>query len=157
MLRVSDVMNSDVHTVAPEMPVAELEHAFLSHHVSGFPVVDRESLVGVVSRSDIVRMLDVERAHEGQISDYHRLWAPEPGAESIADTGSRIGARMEGKTVADVMVQSVIVCTPDQTLREVADILAKHDIHRLPVSAGDRLVGILTSMDLVRLIAEGRL
>ncbi|MBW2228933.1 MAG: CBS domain-containing protein [Deltaproteobacteria bacterium] len=155
-LSISDVMKTDVRTVGPRMPVAELERTLISHRLSGFPVVEEEELVGVVSRSDIVRMLDVERAHEEQISDYYRTWVPETDAESIAGTGSRIGARMEGKVVADVMVKNVITCRAEQALREAAATLLEYDIHRLPITEKGRLVGIVTSMDLVRVIAEGR-
>lgn len=155
-LRIADVMTTDVRTVDVKTPVAELERTLITRQVSGFPVVDAGNLVGLVSRSDIVRMLDVERAQEEQISDYHRMWAPENDAQASSDTGARIGARMEGKTAGDVMVKSVITCSPDQSLREAAIILAEHEIHRLPVVDGDKLVGILTSMDLVRVIAEDR-
>jgi CBS domain-containing protein len=54
------------------------------------------------------------------------------------------------------MVKSILTARPDQSLGEVAQILTEHGIHRLPVVEGGELVGIITSLDLVRIIAEGR-
>jgi CBS domain-containing protein len=147
-------MNEDVRTVHPQMTVPDLERAFVTHKVGGFPVVEGDRLLGVVSRSDIVRMLDVERVLEDQISDYHRAWGPVDDSALQGGIGARIGARMEGRIVADVMIQRVLTCSPDQDVAEVAALLAREEIHRLPVSDAGRLVGIVTSMDLVRLIAE---
>jgi CBS domain-containing protein len=54
-----DVMATKVQTVASGMSVGELERELIARRVSGFPVVDDEALVGVVSRSDIVRAIVV--------------------------------------------------------------------------------------------------
>jgi tRNA nucleotidyltransferase (CCA-adding enzyme) len=64
---------------------------------------------------------------------------------------------MESLRVADVMVTSVITVGPDAPLESVARALVEHRIHRLPVVEEGRLVGLVSSTDLVRLVAEGRL
>ena len=58
--------------------------------------------------------------------------------------------------VKDVMTHELITVSPADPLGVVARCLVEHGIHRLPVVDAGRLVGILTSLDLVRLIAEGR-
>jgi CBS domain-containing protein len=140
------------------MPLAELEHALIEHRVSGFPVVEDGDLVGVVSRSDIVRIIDVERSHDGQISDYYRLLSA-PNADLALQveraTGARVGARIEGLTVADAMVKEVITADAASTLEHVAMLMVDRGIHRLPITEAGKLVGIVTSLDLVRQIAEG--
>ena len=162
-MRVRDFMQEAVHTVRPTMTVIELEHAFLEHRVSGFPVVTDGSLVGVVSRSDIVRALEVEHTYEEQLSDYYGDWpgtrssAGTMSMEAVADVGARVGARVDGLLVRDVMMQQVVSVSPGEALERTAEILVEHGIHRLPVTEGGRLVGIVTSLDLIRLIAEKRL
>lgn len=157
-MRVADVMSTELQTVEPDLPLVELERKLIAHSVSGFPVVEAGRLVGVVSRSDIVRMVDVERSREEQISDYQRMTAPvgdEADESDSARTGARVGARLERMHVGDAMVRNVVTCAPDQSVQEAARVLLDHDIHRVPVTDGDQLVGILTSMDLVRLVAKG--
>jgi len=154
-----DAMQTDVHTVEPGMSLADLERRFLSARVTGFPVVEKGRLVGLVSRSDVVRQLEVEQTQAEVVSDYYRDMGivrdePDPDLRAIAD---RVGQRLEGLKVADVMVHDLITVSPDAPLREVAATLVEHHIHRVPVVEDGRLLGIVSSLDLARLLAEGRL
>jgi predicted transcriptional regulator len=85
---VRDVMQIRIHAVPPEMPLAQLEQEFLDKRVSGFPVVDDGQLIGVVSRSDIVRQLEVERQLAENTSDFYwdRSGFHEEPAESDRQT-----------------------------------------------------------------------
>jgi CBS domain-containing protein len=160
-MQVRDAMATGLITVQPRIPVTELEQRLIEHRVSGFPVEEDGKLVGVVTRSDIIRTLTVERTYEEQLSDYYS--APDPfdsadaTAESVVQTGSRIGARIEEMTVRDVMSRKVLTADPSQSLEEVARVMVERSIHRLPVTQGDKLVGIITTLDLARQIADGRL
>ncbi len=60
-------------------------------------------------------------------------------------------------TIKDVMCTTVLTAEPDQTLEEISRIMVNHGVHRLPVTEDGKLVGIVTTLDLVRLIADGRL
>lgn len=154
----SDVMQTDVRTVGPELTLAELDRAFLEGRVSGFPVVQDGRLVGLVCRSDVVRQLGVEQSVAETISDYYRDVGEvdaEP-AETLDSIARQVGGRIEALRVKDVMTHQLITVSPADPLQEVARRLVEHGIHRLPVVDADRLVGILTSLDLVRLFAEGR-
>ena len=157
-LKARDIMQSKVRTVGPDLPLPDLERKFISDRVSGFPVVRDQKLLGIVSRSDIVRQLCVEQSLAETISDFHReveAFASDPH-RSFQDIARRVGQRIEHLTVKDVMIREVITVGPEQSLNELAQILCKHRIHRLPVTEGERLVGIITTLDLVRLFAEKR-
>jgi CBS domain-containing protein len=169
----SDVMQTDVRTVGADMTLAELDRAFLEDRVSGFPVVQEGRLVGLVCRSDVVRQLGVvglvcrsdvvrqlgvEQSVAETISDYYRDvggGGAEP-AETLDSIARQVGARIEALRVKDVMTHELITVSPADPLQEVARCLVEHRIHRLPVVDAGRLVGILTTLDLVRLFAEGR-
>ncbi len=159
MVKVRDAMKTEVETVNPRMPVTEFERLLIEHSVSGFPVIDAGMLVGLVSRSDVVRALTVEHSYEEQLADYYRAMSPHPEAdtaESVRDVGARVGARIDGMTVGDVMVKSVLTAEPDQSIADVARVLVDHGIHRLPVTEDGVLVGLVTTLDLARLIADSR-
>jgi len=152
---VRDWMQSEVRSVPPDLPLAELEARFLQHRVTGFPVVAGERLVGIVSRSDVVRQLSVEQAWAETLSDYYRDWTGmAPEGPSLAEVGAEMGRRIEALRVEDVMVRAPITVAPDAHVAAAARVLVSHRIHRVPVVDAGRLVGILTSLDLVRLVAE---
>jgi CBS domain-containing protein len=156
---VKELMQTAVKVIGPEETLLELQRAFQEAGVSGFPVVDREGrLIGIVSRSDIGRQLGVEQSMAEYISDYYREvrhFESNPG-ESLAGIGERLGRRLEELRVKDVMIGKVISVTPDTSLTELAQTLIRHHIHRLPVCDQGRLVGIVSTLDLVRLFAEQR-
>jgi CBS domain-containing protein len=159
-MRVRDVMETKVLTVAPQITVTEFGQRLIEHRVSGFPVAEHGKLDGVATRSDIARTLNVERTYEEQLSDYYSdVSSPQETdlAESVVQMGARIGARIENMTVRDVMCKNVLTASPDQTLDEIARVMLDRGVHRLPVTENDNLVGIVTTLDLVRLVADGRL
>lgn len=157
-LTARDVMQTSVYTVPPDTLLPDLERAFMERKVTGFPVVgEGGELLGIVSRSDVVRHLTVERAREEMLSDYYRDGGMGPVApESLDSLGRAVGARVEHVPVRDVMMQAVVVAAPDDLVDEVARTLVEHHIHRIPVVDGRKLVGIVSSLDVVRLVAEGR-
>jgi CBS domain-containing protein len=157
-LTARDVMQPEVQTVHPEMPLVELDRAFIDRAVGGFPVVDKGQLVGIVSRSDIVRQLYVEQSLAEMVSDYYHQVEMSPGVptQSLKEIGDEVGERLESLHVKDVMIRKLFTVPATATVQEVARVLADHHIHRVPVTDAGRLVGIITALDLVRLLSEGR-
>jgi len=155
-----DIMTTNIQTVHPDMPLTELERSFMDKKVRGFPVVEHGKLVGIVSRTDIIRQLVVEQSLAEMVSDYYRAdtgFESNAGA-SLKGIGDQVGERMERLHVRDVMIQKLITVGPEQPVRTVAQTLIEHDIHRVLVSDGDgTMAGIITTGDLVRLIADGRI
>jgi predicted transcriptional regulator len=112
----TEVMRRCVQTVTPSMSLPELERAFLRAGVWGFPVVEDDRLVGVVSRSDIVHQLEFEHQTAHQTSDFYRdangfHETPLATNDDIAD---RIGERMEQLTIDSWRrdASPVIRCVP---------------------------------------------
>lgn len=120
-------------------------------------LVDKEGrLVGIVSRSDVVRQLGVEQSLAEYISDYYRdlYYYETNSSETLTDIGKQVGQRIEQLRVRDMMIRRLLYVSPDTPLQDVAQMFIQHRIHRLPVLLGERLVGIITTFDLVRLFAE---
>ena len=157
-LLIKQFMKRSVRTVPSDLTLPELEKAFVKESVSGFPVVDDGELVGVVSRSDVVRQLFWEHRAAETTSDFyfdadgfHEV--PLVTFEQIAD---RVGERIEQLRVKDVMSCNLVKVSPEQPLRMVAQALTDNHIHRVLVTENDQLVGLVTTLDLARLIANGR-
>ena len=148
-------MRTGLRTVAPSTPLVELVRRLLEDRVSGYPVVEDGRLVGIVSRSDVVRQLSVEQSLAEQVSDFYRdVGVGEPGGfEALA---RQVGSRLEELRVEDAMIHTIVSVEGDASLAEVARRLLERRIHRILVVEGERLVGLITSLDFVRLFAEAR-
>lgn len=158
MWTAKDVMQTEVVTVEPSMRLQDLEQLLTDRHISGCPVVDDGDFVGVVSHSDILRLLCDERRVAKRSSDFYR---DDTGFHAVplvsfADIADRIGERIESLRVKDVMTEKTWAVSPDQPLVEVAQKLTEHRIHRLPVTDQGTLVGIISTLDLVQLFADRR-
>jgi len=153
----SDVMTREVATASPSWPIAELERVFSEKHVSGLPVVEGHRLVGVVSISDVIRKINVERSRAGEISDYFGSLDPKAEAvvKSLEDEEHFVADRLMDECVRDVMSPATFVVAPTLPISEVAALLCEQHIHRVPVVDKGRLVGILSALDIVGLVARG--
>lgn len=156
-LTARDLMQTDMKTVSPDLPLPELEQRFLEDRVGGYPVLEGDHLVGIVSRADILRRLCAERSAAEHVSDYyHVVGDGSAPVESLESFAQRFGTRTEGLRVRDVMVRLMITVEPDHTIRHVARTIVDNHIHRVLVTSERRLVGIISSIDLVRLVADGQ-
>jgi len=153
-----DVMKTEVQTVAPDLLLTDLDALFIESRLTGFPVVESDQLIGVVSRSDIVRKIVAEQSYAEYVSDYYRDIGSFDGprtADTQSELGSQIGSRLASATVRDVMSQDSVTVSPDDSVGTVAERLVERHIHRVPVvSSNGRLEGIITSLDLVGLLID---
>ena len=149
--RVKDVMNPDIMTVADDMTIGELVRFLNEREISGAPVVDSQGhFIGVVSMTDIGR-------HLSDPSEF--LSAP---GEFYQDTGDEANVEYFGQryveeravTVREVMTPVIHHVTATAPVAEAARIMVERHIHRLVATQGRQPVGMITSMDLLRIVAE---
>ena len=157
-LKARDAMNTDIETIRSDASLPELERKLIQDGVSGYPVVDDNVLRGVVSHSDILRQLCVERSEAevaaGFYEDGAGIETPLPAAEWISET---IGREIDELSVSDVMAKNLIAVTPDTPLLDVARKIVQYRIHRILVTEDNQLCGLITSGDFVRLFLAGRI
>ena len=79
------------------------------------------------------------------------------GVVSASDLGGKHGDTVRARRqVSDLMTEKVVVCTPETTIREAANLMRGHSVNCLPVFNGrDRLKGIVTVVDLLELLGRG--
>jgi len=150
-MKVRDVMNVRPITVSAEAGVSEAARLLRENNISGLPVLDGEKLVGIVSESDLLRLLSVEDEKEGS------LWLPSPF--EILEVPFRDLVKWEQmqaslkdvttKRVAEVMSRNLHEVGPDDSVEEAASIMTRHRINRLPVVEEGRMVGIVTRGDII--------
>lgn len=142
-MQAQDVMTTKVTTIEAGASVREAAKRMLARRVSALPVVDdRARVIGIVSEGDLVRR--AELGTEAARSWWLRMFAEDEASDYI---------RTHGATVADVMSRPAIGVRRATPLHEVARLMEKHRVKRLPVLESGRLVGIVSRADLVRRIA----
>lgn len=150
-----DVMERKVVAVEPALPAAELERLLDRERISGAPVVADGRLVGVVSRTDLIRAQTDAADRADAMLDYYRdVGGSSPDrSEHARLTGERTGSLC----VRDLMTKELVTVTADHPIAEVARALAAREIHRVLVADDRRLLGVISSLDIVRLVGDGRL
>lgn len=145
-MKASDVMVTDVITVRPEMPVREAAKVLLDHRISAAPVLNAEGrLVGILSEGDLMR-----RAEIG--TERRRSWWLDLLAGESARADDYI--RAHAVRVADVMTREVVTATEHASLGEIAALLERRRIKRVPIVRGDELVGIVSRANLLQALAS---
>ena len=154
--RACDLMTQDVVTIDPDMTLTELDRVLVSYGVSGGPVMEQGTLVGVVSRADVVLALYEQQSEAGKVSGFYEspFPIPIPALEHLARDSRAIADKMTKTRVREIMTTDVKSVAPDDDARVIARMMANEGYHRVPVLDGADLVGIVTSMDLVRLMAD---
>ena len=142
-IHVAQVMTRNVLTVTPDTALRDVARLMTDHRISGIPVVDNGTLVGIVSESDIVTK---ERGPTDPRRGVSR-WFDRKPAQAIAD---RLGAR----TAGEAMTSPALAIESWHTTADAAALMLEAQVHRLPVLKDDKLVGIVTRADLVRAFAR---
>lgn len=158
-MRVRDVMQSELATIRPEADLRELDELLLRRRIQGVPVVSDGKVVGLVSRSDVVRQLRAEESRfEAEIDFYLSPFDEgQRGEHEERAVSEAVATRMRRLRVREVMTEEVIGVAPDAEIGEAARVMCARRIHRVLVLEDGRLVGLVSSLDLMRLLAEGRL
>ena len=151
---VKDLMSPDIMTVADDMTTEALARYLVEREISGAPVVDGQGhLIGVVSMTDIGRsMADPSDDESPRSSDFYRDAAADL---TLEDLGQRY-VEERAATARDIMTGVIHQVPVTASVAEAARIMVEQHIHRLVVTQGKEPVGIITSLDLLKMIAGQR-
>jgi CBS domain-containing protein len=138
-MRIMDIMSTDVVTVRPTTSLKDVARLLVEHNISGVPVVDDDgAVVGVVSEGDLL-FKERGRVERGRILSW-----------LLDEYGTNGQAKEQAVTAADAMTSPACTIAPSRPVSAAAAMMLEEHVHRLPVVARDRLVGIVTRHDLVR-------
>ena len=131
---VSTIMTKNVVKLNLSDDLTKAEMLFKKHHIRHIPVVNGNVIIGMLSYTDLLRI---------------------SFADAIDDEDNDVDTTVYNMfTVEQVMAKKLVSITPDTTIKEAAEILAKKEFHALPVCEGELLVGIVTTTDLIRYLIE---
>jgi CBS domain-containing protein len=145
-MNAADVMVRKVATVGPDASVLEAIKLMAEHDVSALPVVDEAGrIVGIVSEADLIRREEIG-------TEKRRPWWLE--AMTPATMLAKDFAKFHGRKVAEVMSDHVIFACEDASLAEIAGILERNRIKRVPIVRDGKLAGIVSRVNLIQAVAS---
>jgi len=156
IVRARDLMQRDIITVSPDMPILDVYRLFVEEEIHGAPVIDDDQVVrGVITTLDLLRVTrdELESGAAATSSDYFRADLPFPVAgwmhlpDDLQDHLATIVAR-------DAMSKEIVTVDVDTMIEEVAQVMLSHRVHRVLVSGKNGLEGVLTTFDLLRAVSR---
>jgi len=150
-LTAREVMNPDVMAVRADMTVRDLAAFLAERQITGAPVIDADGrLVGVVSLMDIA-----ESRAEG-VDVAPAAPAGGGGIEGLVDLPHGLALRIGNAeaSVSQIMTPAVYTIVAETPVADIARTMISGRIHRLFVTENERIVGIVTSLDLVKLLCS---
>jgi len=186
MVTLSAIMTKNVITVSPDVSIRDAMSILSSRHISGVPVVAGGEVVGVVTSTDLMAFAadlpgaPAERVHDVEPGDlvngedeeadgseleplgaYFTDFWEDVGLDAAVRFNTTAGPEwnvLDAHTVQEAMTRAPICSLPGETMLPVAaQFMRAHAIHRVLITDGKRLLGIVTSTDLVNAIADHKL
>ena len=132
-ITVKEIMTKDLTVVSPTERLVHARRQMIESHVGRLPVVDDESLVGMVTSKDLMR--------------------------AFIDFRKKVPEKYQKSQIKEVLVDDIMSSNPtftskDVTISEVAKIMMETGYNGLPVVEDNQVVGIITQTDILRLIEK---
>ena len=131
---VSTIMTKDLVKLTIKDDLTKAESLFKHYKIRHIPVVNGVTIIGMLSYTDLLRISFADAVDDD---------------EEIVDT-----TVYNMFTVEQVMAKKLVTISPDTTIKEAAEILAKKEFHALPVCEDHLLVGIVTTADLIKYLID---
>jgi CBS domain-containing protein len=130
---VADIMSRNVLVVHVNRPLSEAWRLFFQLNIHHLPVVDEEErLIGILSTNDILKKLAFQLPEVGNINEQ---------------------TLNEHFTIFDLMTPDPIRINPDNSVKDAAQMFTERHISALPVTENGRIIGIITTGDVIKVLA----
>ena len=129
---ISKIMSSDIITVNKTRSITEVSDIIKNKNIRHVPVVSGNRVIGMLSKVDLQKISFVNTIDGDQLTT----------------------ALFDGLNIEQVMTKDVKVVQKDDTIYDVAIILSKNEFHSLPVLENEKLVGIVTTTDLIQYLVD---
>jgi CBS-domain-containing membrane protein len=147
-MKAADVMVTNVITIGPDACLRDVAQILLTNRISAVPVVGADGkIVGIVSEGDLMRRVEAGTGRR-------RPWWLDmlTGREVLAAEY----VKEHSRKVTDVMSRNVVTAAPETSLQDIATLLEKNGIKRVPIVKGGKVVGIVSRANLLQALASLR-
>ena len=131
---ISSIMSTDIIALNSDDDLETAEMLFKRHKIRHIPVVSGEAVLGMLSYTDLLRI---------------------SFADAVDESESEVDSVVYNMfTINQVMVKDVVTVPSTATIKDVAEVLSEREFHALPVVDNGRLVGIVTTTDLINYLLK---
>jgi CBS domain-containing protein len=131
---ITTIMTKNVVTLTTQDHLETAEEIFKRQHLRHIPIVEGKKIVGLLSYTDLLRI---------------------SFADAVTDYDTEVDTSVYNLfSIEQVMIKNVITVSPEATIKEVAEFLTTQEFHALPVVENDKLLGIVTTTDLIKYLLE---
>lgn len=128
-IKAKDIMTKEVITVKKEDTLAEVAELMISKRISGFPVLENDEIIGIITTNDLFLVMDMIKT--GEILKDNNIDYSQP-------------------KVSFAMSTEVITVSPEGNLNEIIALMKYRNIHTLPVTSQNKLVGVIGRRDVFK-------
>ncbi|KXI27829.1 CBS domain-containing protein [Paraglaciecola hydrolytica] len=154
-ITLAEAMSKQVLTVYEGWSIKRLSQFFIKHDISGAPVIAADDeLVGVVTQSDIIRFESNEPNKQDIIKLVRQHYGPFGGPISEAEVRRIQDRAKDYCTVNSIMTPIVVSIDINSSLEQAYNMILTQQVHRLFITQNGLLVGVLTAMDILRILAQ---
>ena len=127
-MNVEDIMSSPVYVITPDEPISHARKLMLKHKIGSIVVVNDDEMVGIVTKSDLVKRL----------AQAEPIWRRRP---------------IDKVPINLVMTESPITIYPGASIKQAVELMLDNNINNIPVTKNS-VVGMITKKDIVRYVSE---
>jgi CBS domain-containing protein len=145
-MRAHQIMTRPAISVTPDTTILEAANIMLQRHISGLPVVDTAgALVGIISEGDFIRRSEINTGRKRSKFMKFILGAGREAADFVHEHAKKVG---------EIMTPEPLTISEDTDLEQIVELMEKNNVKRLPVTRGNKLVGIVTRSNLLQAVAS---
>ena len=150
-MKIREIMTTEVKVVRPDESIAEVAKRFAENDIHGAPVVDPDGkLLGIVTESDILHATKTKYVTYNMVyPSIHQFGLDFKEGVSYSEL-TKAFEEVKHIPISEIMTKKVICATPDDMVEEVAPMMVRNKINRVPVIEDGRVVGIVTRNDILR-------
>ncbi len=147
-MKVKDIMTNNVVTCDVTTPVNEVANKLVDNHITGMPVLDGEKIVGIITEADLI--MQKARIH---IPQYIQILDSYLYLEDPSEVETEL-KKITGMTAKEVMTAKPVTISSKDSVSDLATLIEENHINPIPVVDNDKLVGIVSRADIVKLLAR---
>jgi CBS domain-containing protein len=152
MKAVKEFMNKNVICLNPDDTIFDAAKILSQLNIAGAPVVEKEKIVGIISISDIIKFVDIKLGKLPKIGTpgLSTLLLVLLQMQKVHSDFKKELKKITATKIKDVMSKNVITVSPNSSIIEVAELMEKHDVNRLPVVDNEKIIGIVARADIIK-------
>jgi len=151
-IKAKDIMATKVVTISPDDTVSTLAKLLNENRITGVPVVENNKIVGVISGTDVIKRCDYVSKELARFED-EAEYDPFDGCIHVHRYYTEELFNMK---IRNLMSTPAYTMSPEDDIKDICKLMADKRVHRVTIAVDNEVVGLIATMDIVKLVAQGK-